>query len=150
MKINELIEILDQKLKKNFKIDSLKIEDKSFLHAKHKSFKEGKFHIKLILISDELKLLKSIDANKKIYAVLKEEMNDHIHSHILILHSHFAYFNLFFEKSISVGLFPIFFSKTKFIFSLKFFLSDFMYFIILFISFFLKYFLISDCKFNSL
>jgi BolA protein len=80
MKINELIEVLDKKLKKNFKISSLKIEDKSFLHAKHKSFKEGKFHIKLILISDELKLLKSIDSNKKIYAVLKEEMNNHIHS----------------------------------------------------------------------
>jgi len=80
MKINELIEVLDQKLKKNFKISSLKIEDKSFLHAKHKSFKEGKFHIKLILISDELKLLKSIDANKKIFVVLKEEMNNHIHS----------------------------------------------------------------------
>ena len=80
MKINELIEILDKKIKKNFKISSLKIEDKSFLHAKHKSFKEGKFHIKLILISDELKLLKSIDSNKKIFAVLKEEMNNHIHS----------------------------------------------------------------------
>ena len=80
MKINELIEVLDKKLKKNFKISSLQIEDKSFLHAKHKSFKEGKFHIKLILISDELKLLKSIDANKKIYAVLKEEMNNYIHS----------------------------------------------------------------------
>jgi len=80
MKINELIEVLDKKLKKNFKISSLIIEDKSFLHAKHKSFKEGKFHIKLILISDELKLLKSIDANKKIYAVLEEEMNNYIHS----------------------------------------------------------------------
>ena len=80
MKINELIEVLDKKLKKNFKISSLKIEDKSFLHVKHKSFKEGKFHIKLILISDELKLLKSIDANKKIFAVLKEEMNNYIHS----------------------------------------------------------------------
>ena len=80
MKINELIEVLDKKLKKNFKISSLKIEDKSFLHAKHKSFKKGKFHIKLILISDELKLLKSIDANKKIFAVLKEEMNNYIHS----------------------------------------------------------------------
>ena len=80
MKINELIEVLDKKLKKNFKISSLKIEDKSFLHAKHKSFQEGKFHIKLILISDELKLLKSIDANKKIFAVLEEEMNNYIHS----------------------------------------------------------------------
>ena len=80
MKINELIEVLDKKLKKNFKISSLKIEDKSFLHAKHKSFKEGKYHIKLILNSDELKLLKSIEANKKILVVLKEEMNNYIHS----------------------------------------------------------------------
>ena len=80
MKINELIEVLDKKLKKNFKISSLKIEDKSFLHAKHKSFVKDKFHIKIILISDELKLLKSIDANKKIFAVLKEEMNNYIHS----------------------------------------------------------------------
>ena len=79
MKINELIEVLDKKLKKNFKISSLKIEDKSFLQAKHKSFKESKFHIKLILISDELKLLKPIDANKKIYAVLKEDMKNYIH-----------------------------------------------------------------------
>ena len=73
MKINELIEVLDKKLKKNFKISSLKIEDKSFLHAKHKSFKEGKFHIKLILISDELKFLKSIDANKKILQYLRRK-----------------------------------------------------------------------------
>ena len=86
MKINELIEVLDKKLKKNFKISSLKIEDKSFLHAKHKSFKEGKFHIKLILISDELKLLKSIDANKKIFAVLKGEMNNYIHSLQIKIH----------------------------------------------------------------
>ena len=80
MKINELIDILDKKLKKNFKINSLKIEDKSFLHTKHKSFAKDKFHIKLILTSNELKLLKSIDANKKIFGVLKEEMNNHIHS----------------------------------------------------------------------
>ena len=80
MKINELIDILDKKLKKNFKISSLKIEDKSFLHVNHKSFVKDKFHIKLILTSDELKLLNSIDANKKIFGVLKEEMNNHIHS----------------------------------------------------------------------
>ena len=80
MKINQLIDILDKKLNENFEINSLKIEDKSFLHTKHKSFVKDKFHIKLILISDELKLLKSIDANKKIFAALKEEMNNHIHS----------------------------------------------------------------------
>jgi BolA protein len=80
MKINELIDVLDKKLKKNIKISSLKIEDKSFLHVKHKSFVEDKFHIKITLISDELKFLKSIDANKKIFAAIKEEINNHIHS----------------------------------------------------------------------
>ena len=80
MKINELIEILDKKLKKNFKISSIRIEDKSFLHVNHKSFVKDKFHIKLILTSNELKLLKSIDANRKIFEVLKNEMNNYIHS----------------------------------------------------------------------
>tara|TARA_B110001454_G_scaffold37554_1_gene36999 strand:+ start:606 stop:866 length:261 start_codon:yes stop_codon:yes gene_type:complete len=80
MKINKLIEVLNKKLNENFNISSLKIEDKSFLHKNHKSFMKDKFHIKLVLISDELKALKPIDANKKIYKTLKNEMNNHIHS----------------------------------------------------------------------
>ena len=80
MEINELINILDKKLKENFKINNLIIEDKSFLHKKHKSSVKGKFHIKLIIISDQLKLLKPVEANRKIFFVLKEEMKNHIHS----------------------------------------------------------------------
>ena len=36
MEINSLIKILKGKLKKNFTINNLEIEDKSFLHKKHK------------------------------------------------------------------------------------------------------------------
>lgn len=80
MKINKLINILNQKLNKNFAILDLKIEDKSFLHTKHKSFDKKKFHIKLTIHSEELKNFKTIDANRKIFSVLKEEINNNIHS----------------------------------------------------------------------
>ena len=80
MKINELINIIDKKLNKNFKLSKLKIEDKSFLHRGHKNFVNNKFHIKLTLVSDELKLFKSIEANRKIFKILKDEMDSHIHS----------------------------------------------------------------------
>ena len=80
MKINSLIIILKNKLKKNFEIRNLIIEDKSFLHRKHKNFSNNKFHIKLIIESSELKKISSIEANRKIYSVLRKEMNANIHS----------------------------------------------------------------------
>ena len=80
MEINRLIKIVENKLKKNFKISNLIIEDKSFLHSKHKNFKKGKFHIKLTIESQELKKISVIDSNKKIYNVLKNEMSFEIHS----------------------------------------------------------------------
>ena len=80
MEINSLIKILEDKLKKNFTINNLKIEDKSFLHKKHKNFSKDKFHIMLTIKSLELKKISSLEANRKIYTVLKEEMNGSIHS----------------------------------------------------------------------
>jgi|TARA_B100001971_G_scaffold104132_1_gene95853 BolA protein len=80
MEINSLIKNLEDKLKKNFIINNLKIEDKSFLHKKHKNFSKDKFHIMLTIESLELKKISSLEANRKIYTVLKEEMNGSIHS----------------------------------------------------------------------
>ena len=80
MEINSLVKILENKLKKNFLINTIKIEDKSFLHKKHKNFNKEKFHIKLTIDSSELKKINAIEANRKIYSVLKEEMNASIHS----------------------------------------------------------------------
>ena len=80
MDINNLIKILEDKLKKNFTINNLKIEDKSFLHKKHKNFSKDKFHIKLTINSSELNKISPIEANKKIYGVLKNEMSQNIHS----------------------------------------------------------------------
>ena len=61
-------------------IDSINIEDKSFLHKNHTGNQEGKFHLKITLSSSELKSLSRIESNKKIYKILDKELKEHIHS----------------------------------------------------------------------
>ena len=80
MDINELIAIIKKKLHNQFNIESIKIEDKSFLHKNHAGNQEGKFHLKISLISTELKTMNKIESNKKIYKILEQEMKDYIHS----------------------------------------------------------------------
>ena len=80
MDINDLIAIVKKKLKNEIVIEKIDIEDKSFLHKNHKGNKEGQFHLKLIINSDELKKLNRIESNKKIYKVLDREMKEYIHS----------------------------------------------------------------------
>ena len=85
MEINSLVKILKEKLTKKIKINNIIIEDKSFLHKKHKNFDKNKFHIKLTIESSELRKVSSIEANRKIYDVLKDEMNRRIHSLQIII-----------------------------------------------------------------
>lgn len=80
MEINDLIELINIKIKKNINITYIKVEDKTFLHKKHKLFVENKFHIKLTISSKELKSIKTIEANRKIFKILNEEINKYIHS----------------------------------------------------------------------
>ena len=80
MNINQLIAIVKNKLTTEIDIKEIKIEDKSFLHKNHKGHKEGKFHLKLIIKSDELTKLSKIVATKKVYSILKNELRDYIHS----------------------------------------------------------------------
>ena len=80
MNINQLISIVKNKLENNILFEEIKIEDKTFLHQSHKSHKEGKFHLKLIIISAELKKMNKIQSTKKIYNILQEELKTHIHS----------------------------------------------------------------------
>jgi BolA protein len=80
MDINELIAIVKKKLKDQIKIESINIEDKSFLHKNHAGNQEGKFHLKINLNSIELKNMNKIDSNKKIYKILDKELKEFIHS----------------------------------------------------------------------
>tara|TARA_B100001121_G_C18652099_1_gene604602 strand:+ start:60 stop:320 length:261 start_codon:yes stop_codon:yes gene_type:complete len=86
MNINELIAIIKKKLQKEILIESLVIEDKSFLHAKHLGNDPNKFHIKITIESNQLKKKSRLDSNKKIYKILDYEMKKFIHSlQILII-----------------------------------------------------------------
>ena len=80
MDINNLIAIVKKKLNNEIVIEKIEVEDKSFLHKNHSGHQKGKFHLKLIIRSDELRKLNKIKSNKKIYKVLDEEMKEYIHS----------------------------------------------------------------------
>ena len=80
MNINELIAIVKKKLLAQIIIESLKIEDKTFLHKNHKGNQDGKFHLKISIESKELKEMNTIESNKKVYKVLEIEIKNFIHS----------------------------------------------------------------------
>jgi len=80
MNINELIAIVKNKLEAEIVIENLKIEDKSFLHKNHKGHQEGKYHLKLIINSNELATLSKIASTKRIYSILDMELKEYIHS----------------------------------------------------------------------
>ena len=80
MNINELIAIVKNKLESEIIIQDLQIEDKSFLHKNHKGHQEGKFHLKLIISSDELAKTSKISSTKRIYSILDIELKKYIHS----------------------------------------------------------------------
>jgi BolA protein len=80
MDINELIAIVKKKLEDKINIESIRIEDKSFLHKNHAGNQKGKFHLKVYLESNELKKMSRIESNKKIYKILDVELKMFIHS----------------------------------------------------------------------
>ena len=80
MDINELIAIVKKKLSDQIDIESIKVEDKSFLHKNHSGNQEGKFHLKITLSSNVLKNMSRIESNKKIYKILDKELEETIHS----------------------------------------------------------------------
>ena len=80
MDINELNAIVKKKISNKISVENIKIEDKSFLHKNHKNHQKGKYHLKIIIESKDLKKLTKIDSTKKIYNILSEEMKSFIHS----------------------------------------------------------------------
>ena len=85
MNINELIAIVKNKLRAEIAIQDIKIEDKSFLHKNHKGHQEGKFHLKIIINSEELVRISKIASTKKIYSILHLELKEYIHSIQILL-----------------------------------------------------------------
>ena len=55
MNINQLIIIIKKKINNNLDCDNVEVQDKTYLHTNHKTQEKNKFHIKLIIESEELK-----------------------------------------------------------------------------------------------
>ena len=51
MNINQLILIVTEKINKNILLKNINIEDKTFLQKGHKANQDGKFHLKLTIMS---------------------------------------------------------------------------------------------------
>ena len=86
MNINDLILIVKKKINKSVSIENIDIQDRTFLHKSHKSHDEKKFHLKLIIKSSELKKMQKIQSTRKIYSILKEELDHYIHSIQILNH----------------------------------------------------------------
>ena len=86
MNINELIAIVKRKLQSQILIEDILIEDKSFLHKNHSGNQPNKFHLKISLKSNQLRKMKRIDSNKKIYKILDKEIKNFIHSLQILIH----------------------------------------------------------------
>ena len=71
---------LKEKINKNIKPEKITLIDNSSLHAKHKFFDAKKYHLKIIIKSEKLKKMNKIDAHKKIYSILENDMNSKIHA----------------------------------------------------------------------
>ena len=80
MNINQLISIVKNKIEKNLSLEYVNIEDKTFLHKSHKTHQDGKFHLRLSIKSLELKKQNKVQAYKKVYNIIKEEIKKYIHS----------------------------------------------------------------------
>tara|TARA_B100001027_G_scaffold33121_1_gene20110 strand:+ start:45 stop:305 length:261 start_codon:yes stop_codon:yes gene_type:complete len=80
MKINNLIEKIKKKIFGKIQCEKIYIEDKTFLHKKHKNFDPKKFHLKIKIKSVELKSMEKIKANRYVFTILGKELKNEIHS----------------------------------------------------------------------
>jgi len=80
MDINSLNLIIEKKISQKISCQKIAVENKTYLHKKHKGHEKNKFHIKLIIKSDELLKMNRIESTKKIYKILDYELKYYIHS----------------------------------------------------------------------
>ena len=85
MEINNLITKINNKIRNKVKCEKILIEDKTFLHRKHKNFDHKKFHLKIRIESLELKSKKKVEATREIFNILNQELKDYIHSIQLLI-----------------------------------------------------------------
>jgi stress-induced morphogen len=78
--MNDFLKVVENKIKKNIKIESILITDNSVLHKKHKFFNSEKYHLSLVVKSRYLSSMSRIKAQREIMKLLDEEMSKKIHA----------------------------------------------------------------------
>ena len=76
----QLFEQIRKKINNELETQNITLIDNSRFHNKHKSFDPSKSHIKIIIQSDYLKKMSKIEAHKKIFSILRDEMKNKIHA----------------------------------------------------------------------
>ena len=71
---------IKKKITKEINPQNITLIDNSNLHKKHKSFDLNKFHFKIIIQSKKLKKMNKIEAHKKIFSILSEEIKNKLHA----------------------------------------------------------------------
>ena len=71
---------IKEKIIKSINPKNIILIDNSSLHTKHKSFDLNKYHLKIIIESEELKKMDKITVLRKIFSILKDEMQSKIHA----------------------------------------------------------------------
>ena len=78
--MNNFLRFLENKIKKNIKIESILIIDNSNQHRKHKFFESEKYHLRLEIKSVYLNSLSKVKAQREIMKLLVEELKNKIHA----------------------------------------------------------------------
>jgi len=78
--MNNFLKFVENKIKKNIKIESILITNNSSKHRKHKFFDSEKYHLRLEIESVYLNSLDKIKAQREIMKLLAEELKSKIHA----------------------------------------------------------------------
>jgi len=78
--MNDFLSFLENKIKKNIKVEKVLIIDNSNQHKKHRFYDSEKYHLKLEIQSAYLSSLNKIKAQRQIMSLLAEELKTKIHA----------------------------------------------------------------------
>jgi len=78
--MNDFLELVENKIKENIKLESILTIDDSSKHRTHKSFDVEKYHLRLEIESIYLKSLSRVKAQREIMTLLSEELKTKIHA----------------------------------------------------------------------
>ena len=78
--MNDFLSLIENKIRKNIKVEKILITDNSNQHKKHRFFDSKKYHLKLEIQSTYLISLDKIKAQREIMSLLKEELKNKIHA----------------------------------------------------------------------